>query len=88
MALSPNYAFGSPWSHQESAPVPLDSTVHYEVELVSFVKAKEITDMSNEEKIEAARRNKKKGKTLFKAFEFARASKRFDKVLELRLKDF
>jgi len=37
--------------------------------------------MCNEEKIEAARRNKKKGKTLFKVFEFARASKRFVNIL-------
>lgn len=34
--IVPNYAFGSPWSNQESGPP--DSTVHYEVELVSFVK--------------------------------------------------
>jgi len=38
VTIGPNFTFGSPWSHQESAPVPPDSTVHYEVELVSFVK--------------------------------------------------
>lgn len=36
--IAPEYAFGSSESKQELAVVPANSTVFYEVELVSFVK--------------------------------------------------
>lgn len=38
LTIAPEYAFGSSESKQDSAVVPPNSTVHYEVELVSFVK--------------------------------------------------
>lgn len=38
LTVAPEYAFGSSESHQELAVVPPNSTVYYEVELVSFEK--------------------------------------------------
>lgn len=38
LTIAPEYAFGSLESKQELAVVPPNSTVFYEVELVSFVK--------------------------------------------------
>lgn len=38
VTIHPQYAFGSSDSSQDLAVVPANSTVHYEVELVSFVK--------------------------------------------------
>jgi FK506-binding protein 4/5 len=38
LTIAPEYAFGSSESLQELAVVPPNSTVYYEVELVSFVK--------------------------------------------------
>lgn len=38
LTIAPEYAFGSAESQQELAVVPPNSTVHYEVELVSLEK--------------------------------------------------
>ncbi|RHN38952.1 putative peptidylprolyl isomerase [Medicago truncatula] len=82
LTITPEYAFGSSESQQELAVVPPNSTVYYEVELVSFVKAKEVSDMNTEEKIEAAREKRQEGLALVYAAEYARASKRFQKALK------
>ncbi|RHN38908.1 putative peptidylprolyl isomerase [Medicago truncatula] len=83
LTIAPEYAFGSSESQQELAVVPPNSTVYYEVELVSFVKAKEVSDMNTEEKIEAALEKRQEGVALVYAAEYARASKRFQKVTRL-----
>ncbi|KAF8402184.1 hypothetical protein HHK36_013136 [Tetracentron sinense] len=80
VTLAPEYAFGSSELQQELAVVPPNSTVYYEVELVSFVKERESWDMNTEEKIEAAGKKKEEGNALFKAGKFARASKRYEKA--------
>lgn len=82
LTIAPEYAFGSTESPQELAVVPPNSTVHYEVELVSFEKEKESWDMNTEEKIEAAGKKKEQGNTLFKAGKYARASKRYEKAVK------
>lgn len=41
LTIAPKYGFGSSESRQELAVVPANSTLHYEVELVSFVKRME-----------------------------------------------
>ncbi|KDO40267.1 hypothetical protein CISIN_1g008113mg [Citrus sinensis] len=82
LTIAPEYAFGSAESQQELAVVPPNSTVHYEVELVSFEKEKESWDMNTEEKIEAAGKKKEQGNTLFKAGKYARASKRYEKAVK------
>ncbi|CAG7872428.1 unnamed protein product [Brassica rapa] len=79
ITISPEYAFGSSESKQELAVIPPDSTVCYEVELVSFIKEKESWDMNTQEKIEAAGKKKEEGNTLFKAGKYARASKRYER---------
>ncbi|XP_057966653.1 peptidyl-prolyl cis-trans isomerase FKBP62-like isoform X2 [Malania oleifera] len=80
LTIAPEYAFGSSESQQELAVVPPNSTVYYEVELVSFDKEKESWDMSTQEKIEAAGRKKEEGNALFKAGKYLRASKRYEKA--------
>ncbi|KAM7255038.1 hypothetical protein ACFE04_020279 [Oxalis oulophora] len=82
VTIAPEYAFGSSESQQELAVVPPNSTVYYEVELVSFDKEKESWDMNTEEKIEAAGKKKEQGNALFKAGKYARASKRYEKAVK------
>ncbi|XP_010547132.1 PREDICTED: peptidyl-prolyl cis-trans isomerase FKBP65 [Tarenaya hassleriana] len=79
LTIAPQYAFGSSESQQELDVVPPNSTVYFEVELVSFVKEKESWDMNTQEKIEAAGRKKEEGNALFKAGKYDRASKRYEK---------
>ncbi|KAG9446021.1 hypothetical protein H6P81_012149 [Aristolochia fimbriata] len=80
VTVAPQYAFGSSESKQEVAVVPPNSSVYYEVELVSFDKDKESWDMNNAEKIEAAGKKKEEGNVLFKAGKYERASKRYEKA--------
>lgn len=82
LTIAPEYAFGSSESHQPIAVVPPNSTVSYEVELVSFDKEKESWDMSTPEKIEAAVKKKEEGNALFKAGKYERASKRYEKAVK------
>uniref|UniRef100_A0ACD5Y8V9 Uncharacterized protein n=1 Tax=Avena sativa TaxID=4498 RepID=A0ACD5Y8V9_AVESA len=80
VTIPPEYAYGSTESKQDLAVVPANSTVIYEVELVSFVKDKESWDLNNAEKIEAAGAKKEEGNALFKSSKYARASKRYEKA--------
>ncbi|KAJ9176632.1 hypothetical protein P3X46_011921 [Hevea brasiliensis] len=82
LTIAAEYAFGSSESQQELAVVPPNSTVYYEVELVSFVKEKESWDMNTQEKIEAAGKKKEEGNVLFKAGKYAKASKRYEKAVK------
>ncbi|XP_047310595.1 peptidyl-prolyl cis-trans isomerase FKBP62-like [Impatiens glandulifera] len=82
VTIAPEYGFGSSESKQELAVVPANSTLYYEVELVSFEKEKESWDMNTEEKIEATGRKKEEGNTLFKAGKYAKASKRYEKAVK------
>ncbi|XP_031107401.1 peptidyl-prolyl cis-trans isomerase FKBP65-like [Ipomoea triloba] len=79
VTIQPEYAFGSSESPQELAVVPGNSTVYYEVEMVSFIKDKESWEMNTQEKIEAAKAKKEQGNVLFKAGKYERASKRYEK---------
>ncbi|KAG6387543.1 hypothetical protein SASPL_152735 [Salvia splendens] len=80
IVIQPEYAFGQSGSTQELAVVPGNSAVHYEVEMVSFVKEKESWDM-NEEKIAASGKKKEEGNTRFQAGKYARASQRYEKAV-------
>ncbi|KAL4285149.1 hypothetical protein GQ457_16G027880 [Hibiscus cannabinus] len=82
ITIQPEYAFGSSESHQELAVVPANSTVYYEVEMISFVKEKESWEMNTQEKIEAAGKKKEEGNALFKAGKYERASKRYEKAVK------
>ncbi|KAJ8477665.1 hypothetical protein OPV22_021392 [Ensete ventricosum] len=79
VTIPPEYAFLSTESKQDLAAVPANSTVIYEVELVSFVKEKESWDMNTAEKIEAAAKKKEEGNALFKMGKYMRASKKYEK---------
>ncbi|KQJ99076.1 70 kDa peptidyl-prolyl isomerase [Brachypodium distachyon] len=83
VTIPPEHAYGSTESKQDLAIVPPNSTVIYEVELVSFVKDKESWDLNNAEKIEAAGTKKEEGNALFKLSKYARASKRYEKAAKL-----
>ncbi|XP_073058184.1 peptidyl-prolyl cis-trans isomerase FKBP62-like isoform X2 [Primulina eburnea] len=80
LEIAPEYAFGTVESQQELSTVPPNSTLYYDLELVSFVKEKESWDMKTEEKIEAAGKKKEEGNALFKAGKYERASKRYEKA--------
>ncbi|XP_014520334.1 70 kDa peptidyl-prolyl isomerase-like [Vigna radiata var. radiata] len=82
LIIQPDYAFGSSGSPQEYAIVPPNSTVYYEVELLSFVKEKESWDLNTPEKIEAAGKKKEEGNALFKVGKYERASKRYEKAMK------
>ncbi|CAN1269314.1 Peptidyl-prolyl cis-trans isomerase FKBP65 [Linum perenne] len=82
LTIAPEYAFGPSESQQEMAVVPPNSTVHYEIELVSFVKEKESWDMNTQEKIEAAGKKKEEGNVQFKAGKYIKASKRYEKAVK------
>ncbi|XP_057795094.1 peptidyl-prolyl cis-trans isomerase FKBP62-like [Salvia miltiorrhiza] len=79
--IQPEYAFGQSGSTQELAVVPGNSTVHYEVEMVSFVKEKESWDMNTEEKIAASGKKKEEGNIWFRAGKYERASQRYGKAV-------
>lgn len=82
ITIHPDYAFGASESQQELATVPANSTVIYEVEMVSFTKEKESWEMSTAEKIEAAAKKKEEGNALFKAGKYERASKRYETAVK------
>ncbi|GKE67829.1 FKBP-type peptidyl-prolyl cis-trans isomerase domain-containing protein, partial [Tanacetum coccineum] len=79
LTIHPEYAFGSTESHQESATIPANSTVYYDVELVSFEKEKDSWELTTPEKIETCGRKKEEGNTIFKKQKYERASKRYEK---------
>lgn len=81
VTIQPEYAFGPSESPQELAVVPGNSTVFYEVEMVSFIKDKESWEMNTQEKIEAAKSKKEQGNVLFKRGKYERASKRYEKAV-------
>jgi FK506-binding protein 4/5 len=79
--IPPQHAFGPTETKHDLASVPPNSTVFYEVELVSFEKDKESWDMKNNaEKIEAAAKKKEEGNVWFKMGQYAKASKRYEKA--------
>ncbi|PON33449.1 Peptidyl-prolyl cis-trans isomerase, FKBP-type [Parasponia andersonii] len=82
VTIHPEYGFGSSESPQDLVVVPANSTIYYEVELLSFVKEKESWDMNTQEKIEAARKKKEEGNALFKAGKYERASRRYEKAVK------
>ncbi|XP_073396039.1 70 kDa peptidyl-prolyl isomerase isoform X2 [Physcomitrium patens] len=64
------------------AVVPANSTLTYEVEMVSFVKEKDSWDLDGPQKIVMAAKKKDQGNELFKQGKLLHASKKYEKVLE------
>ncbi|KAM7251604.1 hypothetical protein ACFE04_023487 [Oxalis oulophora] len=80
VTIQPEYGLSVSDMKEEFAAVPPNTTVYYEVELISFVKEKESWDMNNHEKVEAAGKKKEEGNALFKAGKYERASNRYEKA--------
>ncbi|KAB5527590.1 hypothetical protein DKX38_021437 [Salix brachista] len=80
VTIQPEYAFGRSESQQDLATVPVNATVYYEVEMISFTKEKESWDMNTQEKIEAGGKKKEEGNAWFKAGKYERASRRYEKA--------
>ncbi|XP_047069821.1 peptidyl-prolyl cis-trans isomerase FKBP62-like [Lolium rigidum] len=81
--IPPELAFGSTETKGELTLLPPNSTVFYEVELVSFEKEKESWDLkSNSEKLEAAAKKKEEGNVWFKMGKYTKASKRYEKAVK------
>ncbi|KAL9361277.1 hypothetical protein Peur_044062 [Populus x canadensis] len=66
--------------HDISGMLPANSMLHYEVELLDFIKEKPFWKMDTHEKLEASERKKLDGNVLFKAGKFWRASKKYEKA--------
>uniref|UniRef100_A0A0D6QXN0 peptidylprolyl isomerase n=1 Tax=Araucaria cunninghamii TaxID=56994 RepID=A0A0D6QXN0_ARACU len=79
VTVAPDYGYPTDVK-TDLAVVPSNSTLIYEVELVSFVKEKESWDMNTAEKIEATGKKKEEGNALFKVGKYWRASKKYEKA--------
>ncbi|GLJ26794.1 hypothetical protein SUGI_0522750 [Cryptomeria japonica] len=79
VTIAPEYGYGTEVK-TDLAVVPPQSTLLFEIELVSFVKEKESWDMKTPEKIEAAGKKKEEGNALFKIGKYWRASKKYEKA--------
>ncbi|XP_041021479.1 70 kDa peptidyl-prolyl isomerase-like isoform X2 [Juglans microcarpa x Juglans regia] len=82
LTIHPDFGFGSSEVRQDLAVVPPASNVVYEVEVLELMKEKAQWEMSNREKIEAARRRKEEGNLLFQNGKYHRAGKKYDKAAE------
>lgn len=83
ITVKPEYGFKDVSTSQPLAEVPPNSTLIYDVELVSFENSKESWSMSADEKITACQELKDAGNALFKAGKNDRALKRYKKAVEL-----
>uniref|UniRef100_A0A2N9ENL6 peptidylprolyl isomerase n=1 Tax=Fagus sylvatica TaxID=28930 RepID=A0A2N9ENL6_FAGSY len=90
LTIHPDFGFGSSEVRRDLAVIPPSSNVVYEVEMLDFIKClflygkkeKEPWEMSNNEKIEAARRKKEEGNLLFNTGKYQRAEKKYDKAAD------
>ncbi|XP_024404088.1 peptidyl-prolyl cis-trans isomerase FKBP62 isoform X2 [Physcomitrium patens] len=83
VTIYPEYGFGGEETKRDLAIVPANSTLFYEIELVEFIKEKESWELEVPEKLELAAKKKEDGNALFKAGNYARASKRYEKAVKL-----
>ncbi|XP_062163498.1 70 kDa peptidyl-prolyl isomerase-like isoform X2 [Alnus glutinosa] len=82
LTINPDFGFGSSEVRRDLAVIPPSSNVVYEVEVLDFSKEKAPSEMSNSEKIEAARRKKEEGNLLFKTGKYQQAGKKYDKAAD------
>ncbi|XP_059154414.1 peptidyl-prolyl cis-trans isomerase FKBP4-like isoform X2 [Physella acuta] len=80
IVLSPFYAFGKDGNQELN--VPPNATVTYEVELISFEKAKKVYEMETPEKLEQAEIRKAKGTEFFKKGLTEKAVTNYATILE------
>ena len=77
LTVPPAMAFGADGRDSGGVRVPPDATLVYDLELASFVKAREVHEMDHAEKIEACAARKAEGNTLFKQGMLVRAAKKY-----------
>ncbi|XP_059459675.1 70 kDa peptidyl-prolyl isomerase-like isoform X2 [Corylus avellana] len=82
LTIHPDFGFGSSEVRRDLAVIPPSSNVVYEVEMLDFFKEKAPSEMSNSEKIEAARMKKEEGNLLFKTGKYQQAGKKYDKAAD------
>ncbi|KAK9097154.1 hypothetical protein Sjap_022651 [Stephania japonica] len=87
VTVGPEYGFGSTEVTRDLAVVPSFSTTVYEVEMLDFIREKAPWEMNNHDKIEAAGKKKEQGNILFKAGNYQRAEKRYDKAADYVIED-
>ncbi|KAK9166010.1 hypothetical protein Scep_001201 [Stephania cephalantha] len=87
VTVGPEYGFGSTEVKRDLAVVPSCSTTIYEVEMLDFIREKAPWEMNNHDKIEAAGKKKEQGNILFKAGNYQRAEKRYDKAADYVMED-
>lgn len=75
VTIAPKYAFGDAGTEAFKVPVPGGETVTYEISLIDIVKAKEVWDLSENEKMALAQEIKDKANAAFKAGKYERAIK-------------
>lgn len=80
ITIGPEYGFGNIETQRDLAVIPPNSTLIYEVEMISFTKEKESWDMDTTEKIEASKQKKEQGNSLFKVGKYQRAAKKYEKA--------
>ncbi|KAK1291198.1 Peptidyl-prolyl cis-trans isomerase FKBP65 [Acorus calamus] len=82
VTIRPAYGYGDQEVVRDLAIVPSCSTLTYEVETVDFTKEKELWEMSNGEKIEAATKAKEDGNNLFKIGKYQQQQKNMTRSFE------
>lgn len=87
VTVTPEYGFGAVETKRDLAVVPPNSTLVYEVELISFTKEKEFWQMNGSEKLEAAAKKKEEGNALFKDGKYWRAAKKYERAAKFLEQD-
>ncbi|KAG0574695.1 hypothetical protein KC19_VG283100 [Ceratodon purpureus] len=77
--IPPEYGFENEEKQCHLALVPANSTLTYEVEMISFVKAKDSWDLDGPQKIAAAAKKKDQGNDLFKKGKLFFAARKYEK---------
>jgi FK506-binding protein 4/5 len=79
VTLQPSYGFGG---GDAAKGVPAMATLRYEIELVSFERAKESWSLDGEQKLEQAKIFKEKGTKFFREEKYELAEKKYAKIVE------
>eukprot|EP00898_Chlorokybus_atmophyticus_P000263 jgi/Chlat1/1237/Chrsp115S00751 len=82
LTVAPEYGYGVQETAGPLATIPANSTLQYEVEMVSFVKAKESWEMDTAEKLEQAAKKKEEGNAFYKAGKLDLAAKRYEQAIK------